>query len=48
MKARIVLAKVTPEKIIPQLEANAVQDAEKLYKRHHFKQTMGEIGWGFP
>src|SRR2546427_6973349 len=30
VRARIVLAKVTAEKIIPQLEANAVQDPKKL------------------
>jgi len=30
IRARIVLAKVTAEKIIPQLEANVVQDPRKL------------------
>src|SRR2546428_13635135 len=30
IRARIVLAKVTPEKIIPQLKANVAQDPKKL------------------
>src|SRR5436309_808757 len=44
VRARIVLAKVTAQKIIPQLEANAVQDAKKLELYKAIENIPSEIG----
>src|SRR5437879_4285591 len=44
VRARIVLAKVTAQKIIPQLEANAVHDAKKLELYKAIENIPSEIG----